>query len=194
MVPTFRSPEAQCTILPDRQHGLGVWRYSSLWHHANERHLRPLRLEVDLHRGDPFSVGGWFLIVDFPEDSPKSWNFLNKAEATLVVARIQQDRADTYPEKFTVGQYLKNALDTKVWAFAWLYMMTTTNSYAIAYFLPIILRDGMGFSVAEAQCLTAPPYVVAAIVMAIQSYYSDKYRVRGAVVAGNALIGTSSLF
>ncbi|KAL6253261.1 hypothetical protein RBB50_000984 [Rhinocladiella similis] len=139
------------------------------------------------------AIGAYFIIVDFPEDSPKSWNFLNEEEAAFVVARIEQDRSDTYPDKFSVGQYLKNALDSKVWAFAWLYMLTTTNSYAIAYFLPIILRDGMGFSVAEAQCLTAPPYVAAAIIMFIESYYSDKWRLRGPVVVGNALMGILGL-
>ena len=139
------------------------------------------------------ATGAWFIIVDFPEDSPKSWRFLNEAEATFVIARIQQDRSDTFPDKFFVSQYLRHALDSKVWAFAWLYMLTTTNSYAIAYFLPIILRDGMGFSVAAAQCLTAPPYVCAAIVMFIESYFADKWRVRGPVVVGNALLGSESL-
>lgn len=139
------------------------------------------------------AIGGYLLIVDFPEDSPKSWNFLTEAEATFVVARIEKDRADTFPDKFAVSKYLRNGLDSKVWAFAWLYMMTTTNSYAIAYFLPIILRDGMNFSVAMAQCLTLPPYVAAAIVMFIESYYADKWRMRGPVVVGNALLGKVSL-
>ena len=136
-------------------------------------------------------IGSWFIIVDFPEDSPKSWHFLNEAEAAMIVARIQQDRSDTFADQFSVGRYLRNALDSKVWAFAWLYMLTTTNSYAIAYFLPIILRDGMGFSVAKAQCLTAPPYVFAAIFMYIQSYFADRWRVRGPIVVGNALMGNN---
>lgn len=127
--------------------------------------------------------------MDFPEDSPKSWHFLNEAEAAFIVARIQHDRSDTFVEPFSVKSYLKNALDSKVWAFAFLYMMTTTCSYSIAYFLPIILRDGMGFSVAKAQCLTAPPYVAAAIVMLIQAYFADKTHLRGPTVAGNALMG-----
>ncbi|KAK6387485.1 hypothetical protein LTS17_000754 [Exophiala oligosperma] len=139
------------------------------------------------------AIGAYFIIVDFPEESPKSWHFLNEEEAAFVVARIEQDRSDTYPDKFSVGKYLKNALDSKVWAFAWLYMLTTTNTYAIAYFLPIILRDGMGFSVAAAQCLTAPPYVAAAIIMYVESYFSDKWRLRGPIVVGNALMGIVGL-
>lgn len=134
-------------------------------------------------------IGSYFIIVDFPEDSPKSFHFLNEAEAAFVVARIQHDRSDTFVEPFSVKSYLKNALDSKVWAFAFLYMMTTTCSYSIAYFLPIILRDGMGFSIAKAQCLTAPPYVAAAVVMFIQAYFADRMRLRSPTVAGNALMG-----
>lgn len=84
---------------------------------------------------------------------------------------------------------MRNFGDSKVWAFAALYMLTTTNSYSIAYFMPLILEDGMGFGVAKAQCLTAPPYVAAAVVMYIQAIYADKLRSRGPLIAGNALLG-----
>jgi hypothetical protein len=86
-------------------------------------------------------VIGYFFIVDFPElCSNTSWSvpFLNEKEAAFVVARIEQDRADAIPEPFHITNYLRNALDLKVWGFAWLFMLTTTNSYAIAYFLPIM--------------------------------------------------------
>lgn len=134
-------------------------------------------------------IGSYFVIVDFPEDSPKSWHFLNQSEAAFVVARIEADRSDAFVEPFTIRGYLSNALDSKVWAFAWLYMMTTTCSYSIAYFLPIILRDGMGFSVAKAQCLTAPPYVAAAIVMFFEAWLADRMRLRGPTVVFNACLG-----
>lgn len=81
---------------------------------------------------------GYFLIVDFPENSTKSWKFLSEKESSYIVATIERDRADAIPEPFKLGTYLKNAGDIKVWAFAALFMLTTTNSYAIAYFLPIM--------------------------------------------------------
>lgn len=136
---------------------------------------------------------GYFFIVDFPEFASKSWRFLTEKESAFVVARIQKDRHDAIPEPFTIGGYLKNALDLKVWGFAWLFMLTTTNTYAIAYFLPIILRDGMGFSLAKAQCLVAPPYVFAAIVMFTQAYFADKWHTRGPIVVMNAVFGLIGL-
>lgn len=132
------------------------------------------------------------MIVDFPELSPTSWNFLNEKEADFVVARIEHDRADIKLEPFGLGNYLRNGLDLKVWGFSMLYVLTTTNSYAIAYFLPLILKDGMGFDEAKAQCLVAPPYVAAAITMFIQAYYGDKWHLRGPIVVFNAAMGIPS--
>jgi hypothetical protein len=109
-----------------------------------------------------------------------------------MVARVELDRHDVVPEKFALGKYLKGAADLKVWGFAFLFMLTTTMTYAIAYFLPIILKDGMGFSPAAANCLIAPPYIFAAFVMIGFAWAGDAYHIRSIWVIANgvlALIG-----
>ncbi|KAH7395474.1 retrograde regulation protein 2 [Cadophora sp. MPI-SDFR-AT-0126] len=138
-------------------------------------------------------IVGYFLIVDFPEHAATSWKFLSKAESDFIVARIELDRHDAVLEPFSIKSYLKNALDSKVWGFACLFGLTTTNTYAIAYFLPVILRLGMGFSIAKAQCLVAPPYVAAAIVMFGCAAIGDKYHIRGPIIIGNAILGLIGL-
>ncbi|KAJ5473248.1 hypothetical protein N7475_002814 [Penicillium sp. IBT 31633x] len=138
-------------------------------------------------------VVSYIFLVDFPEKAPKSWKFINQTEASFVIATIEQDRADAAVEPFSMRKYLANCKDSKVWAYAVLYMLTTTNSYSIAYFLPIILEKSMGFSVAKAQCLVAPPYAFAGVVMFVQAIYSDKWRLRGPIVAANALMGLLGL-
>lgn len=135
----------------------------------------------------------YLLIVDFPENSTRSWRFLSQKEAEFVVARIEHDRNDVEVVPFHLGSYLRHGLDSKVWGFAWLYMLTTTNTYAIAYFLPIILEGGLHFSVAEAQCLVAPPYVAAAVVMVIEAYLGDKWRLRGPIILFNCAMGILGL-
>ncbi|CZR64447.1 probable permease of the major facilitator superfamily [Phialocephala subalpina] len=140
-----------------------------------------------------FAILGYFLIVDFPEKAASSWRFLTPRESAFIVARIEKDRHDAIPEPFNITSYLKNALDSKVWAFASLFGLTTTNTYAIAYFLPVILHEGMGFSIAKAQCLVAPPYVAAAIVMYGCAVLGDKYHIRGPIVAFNAVLGLIGL-
>jgi MFS family permease len=120
---------------------------------------------------------GWYFIVDFPELAHKPGmgkKFLNKAEVDFIVARIEKDRHDALPEEFNIKKYLKNGLDLKVWGFATIFMLTTTITYAIAYFLPIILKDGMGFSTAASNCLIAPPYVFAGFVMLGFAWLGDK--------------------
>jgi len=74
-----------------------------------------------------------------------------------------------------------------------IFFCLTTVTYSIAYFLPIILREEMGYSVGAAQCLVAPPYGFAAILMFGTAWLGDKYHVRGPVLVGNALIGIIGL-
>jgi MFS family permease len=69
-----------------------------------------------------------------------------------------------------------------------IFFNTTTVSYALAYFLPIILQVNMGFSVGAAQCLVAPPYAFAGIVMYAAGYVGDKYHVRGPLILFNMLL------
>ncbi|EXJ92104.1 hypothetical protein A1O3_00654 [Capronia epimyces CBS 606.96] len=136
------------------------------------------------------AIVSYVLIVDFPELSTNTFGlkFLNEAEVDFVVARIEKDRHDAIPEKFRLGKYLKHAGDLKVWGFAALFGLTTTNTYAIAYFLPIILNSGMGFDVAASQCLVAPPYVLAAIVMYLFAYLGDKWHLRSPFILVNGAL------
>ncbi|KAJ9659939.1 hypothetical protein H2198_002829 [Neophaeococcomyces mojaviensis] len=175
--PTKANPTARSYISP----GLAGWRWIFI--------LQGLLTCV---------VGfiGWYYIVDFPELAAQKGigkKFLSEKEAAFVVARIEKDRHDAFPEEFKIGKYLKNALDLKVWAFASLFMLTTTMTYAIAYFLPIILNEGMGFNVAASQCLIAPPYVLAAIVMYAMAWAGDKYHIRSPFVIANGCIGLIGL-
>ncbi|CAK7204200.1 hypothetical protein SEUCBS139899_006954 [Sporothrix eucalyptigena] len=89
---------------------------------------------------------------------------------------------------FRVGAYFKCATDWKLWAYGMMFFNTTTITYALAYFLPIILVSNMGFSVVEAQCLVAPPYAFAGIVMFISSWIGDKYRIRRPIVIFNNML------
>ncbi|BCR99123.1 putative phthalate transporter [Aspergillus luchuensis] len=132
-------------------------------------------------------------MVDFPEKAHKSWKFLNERESAFIVRRINRDRADGNGEPFTFKRFFIPALDLKIWGFALICLCSTTGAYAIAYFLPIILQDGMGFSTGAAQCLVAPPYGFAGIVMYTTAWISDRYRIRGPIVAFNAVVGIIGL-
>lgn len=103
-----------------------------------------------------FGVAAYFLIVDFPEDAHKSFKFLKDDEIKVVIDRINRDRADVETPPFHLGSYLKNGLDWKIWFFAANFGLTSVVTYAAAYFLPLVLENGLGFSEAAAQCLSTP--------------------------------------
>ncbi|KAI9789535.1 MAG: hypothetical protein M1833_002301 [Piccolia ochrophora] len=138
-------------------------------------------------------IAGYWLLVDFPEQAHNSWKFLNQRETAFIIDRVNKDRNDAHPEPFKLSRYLRPALDPKIWAFGLIFFATTTVSYAIAYFLPIILRLGMGFSLAASQCLVAPPYAFAGIVMFGSAWLGDKYHFRGPIVACNAVMALIGL-
>jgi MFS family permease len=110
-----------------------------------------------------------------------------------VLARVQADRQDAVTEQFSWGAFLWPAVDIKVWGYGMLFGMTTTVSYAIAYFLPVILNKGMGFSVGAAQCLVAPPYAAAGLLMFGTAVVGDKYHIRGPLICINACLAIVGL-
>jgi hypothetical protein len=68
-----------------------------------------------------------------------------------------------------------------------IFFNTTTISYALAYFLPIILNTNLGFDVGASQCLVAPPYVLAGILMVATGWTGDRIRMRGPIIIVNML-------
>jgi len=114
--------------------------------------------------------------------------FLTQKESDFIVARIEKDRSDAIAAKFNLSAYIRCGADLKVWGFAAIFGLTTTITYAIAFFLPIILKDGLGFSVGMSQVLVAPPYVLAAVVMFGMAWAGDKYHIRSPFVIANAVL------
>ncbi|EFX00902.1 major facilitator superfamily MFS-1 [Grosmannia clavigera kw1407] len=127
-------------------------------------------------------IAGFWLLVDFPDSKRKIWNFLGDRERAWVVARVNADRGDAVIPPFKLSQYFRSGLDWKVWAYAMIFFSTTTITYALSYFLPVILQENMGFTTVQAQCLIAPPYVFAGLVMFSLGYIGDRYKVRGPLI------------
>lgn len=120
----------------------------------------------------------WIWIVGLPSNAENHWKFLTKEEAQWMIDRVERDRADSKLEPFNLKAYLASVKDSKVWAFGMLSYCATTVAYAIAYFMPIILQGGLGFSVGTAQCLICPPYVFAALLTWATAWVGDRYHLR----------------
>lgn len=114
--------------------------------------------------------------------------FLNDQEIEKALQRIDDDRQDAgEPEHFSLGAIIVHFLDPKLYAFSVLFFLLNLVTTALAYFLPIILSGGMGFSSNQAILLSAPPYYYAIIPALLSSYIGDKYRMRGPIIIFNAL-------
>lgn len=133
-------------------------------------------------------IAGYWLLVGFPDSKQKNWRFLGEHERAWVVARVQEDRGDAKVQPFTWGAFLGAGKDVKIWMYAMIFFNTTTITYALAYFMPIILNASLGFDVGTSQCLVAPPYVLAGIVMMAGAWFGDKRRVRGPIIAFNMIL------
>lgn len=133
-------------------------------------------------------IVGYWALVDFPDKAHKSWKFLNEREAKFIINRVDQDRGDAKPEPWSLAKFFRGGADIKVWGFAMIFFNTTTVTYALAYFLPIILTENMKFSIGAAQCLVAPPYALAAIVMFTTGWAGDKYHIRGPIIIFNMVL------
>jgi sugar phosphate permease len=133
-------------------------------------------------------VLGYWLLVGFPDDGKTYWGFLTQRETKLIVDKVNADRGDASAAPFSIKAYLAAAKDYKIWLFAMLFFDTTTISYALAYFLPVILKQGLHFNVAMSQCLIAPPYVFAGFVMWVSGWAGDKYHLRGPIIVFNMLL------
>ncbi|KAL4973678.1 major facilitator superfamily domain-containing protein [Aspergillus desertorum] len=130
-------------------------------------------------------------VVDFPGKGYNTWGFLTERECAFILRRFDRDRSDANPEPFNLIKFLRRAL----WGFAFIFLCLHHHgrTYGIAYFLPIILRDNMGFSVTEAQCLTAPPHALAGILMVITSWVADRYRMRAPILVFNSVLALVGL-
>lgn len=127
----------------------------------------------------------WWM-VDFPENPERSFRFLTAEEAKIVSERIQKDRDDLLPQDFSLVKVLVHAKDPKIWAFACLFFLQNIVSTALAYFVPIILQNGLGYSSDAAIILSAPPYYYAVVPVLISSWYADRFRIRGPIITFNA--------
>ncbi|KAF3010319.1 hypothetical protein E8E14_006752 [Neopestalotiopsis sp. 37M] len=123
-------------------------------------------------------IASFIFTVDFPEQAHKAWAFLTERESAFIIRRLNRDRQDAEPERFSMRKFVKPASDWKIWVFALMFFCSTIQAYAIGYFLPIILKEELGFTEVQANGLSTPPYVAAMLLMFVEGYLSDKIRLR----------------
>lgn len=129
----------------------------------------------------------YFWMVDFPEQAHNSVFFLSQEEQTLAITRINRDRKDVEADTFAWMKVLQHARDPKVYAFACMFFLLNMVTTSLAYFLPIILQGGFGFSEDKSILLAAPPYYWAVVPVVLSSIVGDRFKLRGPIILFNSV-------
>ncbi|KAF2501284.1 high-affinity nicotinic acid transporter-like protein [Lophium mytilinum] len=123
-------------------------------------------------------VGLFFL----PSEVESAW-FLNEEEKETMRLKKQRDFMIRGAEKLD-PKWIKIALkDPFVWLLGIAFFTSSVAINGFGVFLPTIIA-GLGFASLRVNYMTIPVYVLGAISLVIQVYYSDKLRRRGAFIVG----------
>ena len=130
------------------------------------------------------AIAGYFFVYGYPATA----KFLTPKEREYVLARLKDDSDATRNEKFTwtgVRQALK---DPKVYLYGLCFNTVALPVYTLSLFLPTIIND-LGYSAADAQLLSIPPYVVAFITTMTIAVLVEKTKRRAPFIIGSSAVG-----
>ena len=129
------------------------------------------------------SLISYFFVYNYPATA----SFLTPEEREFVIARLKEDSDAAQEEKFTWAGVTKALKDPKVWLYGLIFHTMSLPIYTMSLFLPTIIRD-LGYTSAQAQLLSTPPYVVAFVLTMTFAVYAEKTRLRAPfIIAGSAL-------
>ncbi|RPD75573.1 MFS general substrate transporter [Lentinus tigrinus ALCF2SS1-7] len=137
--------------------------------------------------GAPSVLLGFTAIFLLP-DRPEETRFLYEEERKLALERMNRGtKADT-GRVLNKKHIILAFKDWRIYAAGVIYIASNCAFGSISAFLPTIITT-FGFTNAIAQLLTIPPYAVAATILGITSYMTDRLQSRGPFVAAGSLIG-----
>lgn len=116
-------------------------------------------------------------IFSFPNTPETAW-FLNSEDKALMRKRKQRDiQFKGGDEKLTRKWAMEALKDPYIYLAAVGFFTSSVAIFGFGTFLPTIIR-GLGFTSLQANYLTVPVYLVGAISLATQAYFSDRLKKR----------------
>jgi MFS family permease len=145
----------------------------------------PWRL-LFLVEGFPSVLVAYWVWTSLP-DGPQEAKFLTTREKHLTISRLQEEKKGlALPNekllhiekpKLDVREILEALRDPKCYLTATMFFSINVAFSSMPVFLPTIIKE-MGWSSTMAQALSAPPYLLAFIVVLFVSHASDRAKVR----------------
>ncbi|BCR90239.1 allantoate permease family MFS transporter [Aspergillus chevalieri] len=199
----------------------GVVFYLSMWYKRNEQHYRVALFFSAASLAGAFGgilawgiahmkgVGGyngwrWIFILEglltvvmsvvayfWVYNYPTTAEFLTEEERQFIHDRLKNDNDSTREEKFSWSAVMDAFKDPKVWLYGLGFHTMALPLYTLSLFMPTIIQQ-LGYSSAQAQLLTIPPYAVAFVLSIIVAVLSERVHLRAPFIMGSsgiAIIG-----
>ena len=127
------------------------------------------------------SLASYFFIANYPSTA----KFLTSSERAAVNSRLKSNSDATRNEAFTWTNVSHALSDPKVWLYGFGFHTMSLPLYTLSLFLPTIIKE-LGFTAAQAQLLTVPPYAIATAMTLTLAVASEKLKLRAPFIMGSA--------
>lgn len=128
----------------------------------------------------------WMMVSDHPKDA----NWLTASEKKDVEDALLEEQKGLKPVK----NYREAFKSPKVITLAFQYFFWSIGVYGFVMWLPSILKSASNMGIVAAGWLASVPYALAAALMVIVSYYSDRTQNRKGFVWVSLFIGAVAFF
>ena len=165
--------------------GLGGWRWIFIIVNLSAPILAPAA-NVSFKEGIMtvvVSVTSYFFIYNYPATA----NFLTPDEKEYVIARLEKDGDASRDEKFSWAGVRQALKDPKIYLYGLCFHTMSLPVYTLSLFLPTIIKD-MGYSTAQAQLLSTPPYVFAFVTTMSVAVIVERIKIRAPFIIGSSLL------
>ena len=129
------------------------------------------------------SVIAYFFVANYPATA----KFITEKERTAIYTRLESNSDATRNEGFSWGNVVHAFRDPKIWLYGLGFHTMSLPLYTLSLFLPSIIT-GLGYTAAQAQLLTVPPYAAAFILTLIVAIASEKLKLRAPFIMGSSCL------
>ncbi|CZS99609.1 related to PUTATIVE TARTRATE TRANSPORTER [Rhynchosporium agropyri] len=133
------------------------------------------------------SLSAYLFIHNYPSTAP----FLSSEERQFIHHRLSTSSDATNTEEFSWANVRAALSDYKCWLYGFGFHTMSLPLYTLSLFLPTIIKQ-LGYTSAQAQLLTVPPYAVATVLTVIVAILSEKTQKRAPFIIAStsfAIIG-----
>ncbi|KAK0728760.1 major facilitator superfamily domain-containing protein [Lasiosphaeria miniovina] len=128
------------------------------------------------------AIAAYWFVYNYPDTA----EFLSEKERSYIRDRLAADSDATHDESFTWDNVLGALKDPKCWLYGLSFHTMSLPLYTYSLFLPTIIA-ALGYTAANAQLLTIPPYAFAFVTTITVATVSERLHQRAIFIIGSAL-------